>query len=414
VKDSDGLPRAAVMQAALKGTTQRLAAELAAPRSEAPDWSEFEWRAAMAVSVMHGVSALLAGRLRWPGPPAWADFLAEQAEQGRRREQRVRDLLARLDAAAREAGLSLLAMKGSALLQLGLYAPGERPMSDVDLLARPADGPAVDRLIRTNGYGAPLVKRRHSAYEPVDQRTDCAFGEHETNPIKIELHEAVREPLPLREVDITASLSLHAPQPGLNPYPSIASLMRHLLLHAAGNICNRSVRLIQVHDIARLAPRLDAGDWEQALAPASDGRAAWWAVPPLRLAQALFPGCLPETASPALARAAAACPRWLRHAEVDLAAMSLSHLAIPMLPGIHWSRHPADALAFAWQRLNPGRQELAATAEVLKRQHSLSGSAWSRRPRWLKALSFVLGQPPRVQTLYSLHRALAYRPSSSA
>lgn len=413
VKDADGLPPATQLQAALCGTTDRLAAELAAPGPDAPDWSDFEWRAAMAVAVMHGVAALLAGRLRWQGPPAWAAFLAEQAEQGRLREQRVRSLLTRLDAAAREAGLPLLAMKGSALLQLNLYAPGERPMSDVDLLARPADVASADALILTCGYAPGIVKRRHSAYEPLNQPADRAFGEHEANPIKIELHEAVREPLPLHEVDITASLLPPSAQPGLNSYASPAALMRHLLLHAAGNACNRCVRLIQIHDIARLAPCLAAIDWEQALAPASDGRAAWWAVPPLRLAQALFPGCLPEAAGAAVARAVAACPPWLRRAEVNLAEISLSHLAIPMLPGIRWSRGPAEALGFAWQRLHPGRQELAANAEVLSRQHSLAGSAWSRRPRWLKALSFLLGAPPRVQTLYSLHRALAYRPSSS-
>jgi len=414
VKDADGLPPPAVLQTALRRATERLAAELATPQLEAPDWNDFEWRTAMAVAVMHGVSALLAGRLRWQGPPAWAAFLAEQAEQGRLREQRVRALLARLDSSAREAGLPLLAMKGSALLQLGLYAPGERPMSDVDLLARPADAAAADAVILASGYAPGVVKRRHSAYEPLDQRPDRAFGEHETHPIKIELHEAVRESLPLREIDITASLPPPAAAPGLNGYASLAVLMRHLLLHAAGNACNRSVRLIQIHDIARLAPRLAAADWDQALAPASDGRAAWWAVPPLRLARVLFPGCLPEAATAALARATAACPPWLRHAEVDLARMSLSHLAIPMLPGIAWSRGPTEALGFAWQRLYPGRQELAATAEVLSRQHSLAGSAWSRQPRWLKALSFVLGAPPRAQTLYSLHRALAYRPSSSA
>ncbi|MDR7271546.1 hypothetical protein J2X20_004214 [Pelomonas saccharophila] len=414
VKDAGGLPPAPQVQAALRCTTDRLAAELAAPGHGAPEWSDFEWRAAMAVAVMHGVSALLAGRLRWQGPPAWAAFLTEQAEQGRLREQRVRDLLARLDAEARRTGLPLLAMKGSALLQLGLYAPGERPMSDVDLLAHPADAAAADRLILSSGYRLDVIQHRHRAYEPLDQPADRAFGEHEANPIKIELHDAVREALPLHEVDITASLLQPAARPGLNPYPSPAALMRHLLLHAAGNVCNRCVRLIQLHDITRLATRLDASQWDEALAPASDGRAAWWAVPPLRLVQTLFPGCLPEVANAALARATAACPPWLRLAGFDLVETSLSRLAIPMLPGIVWSRRPAEALGFAWQRLRPGREGRLLTAEVLSRQHYLADSAWSYRPRWLKALRFLLGAPPRVQTLYSLHRALAYRSSSSA
>ena len=404
------LPGAAVLQAALRSTTDRLAAELASPLPIAPAWNDFEWRAAMAVSVMHGISGLLAGRLMWGGPLPWQAFLAEQAEQGRRRETRVRELLARLHHSAIVADLPLLAMKGSALLQLDVYAPGERPMSDVDLLARSGDMAAADGLITAAGYAAGMGKRRHIAYEPLQQRADRAFGEHEDNPIKIELHEAVREPLPLREIDITSGLLSGNAQPGLNSYAGPAALMRHLLLHTAGNLCSRSVRLIQLHDITVLGARLNTADWAEALAPASDGRTAWWAVPPLALAQQLFPGRLP----PIPATALAACPPWLRRASAGLrlADVSLSRLGIPMLPGLEWSRGPGDVLGLAWQRLRP--QEQAITALIVQHQHSLADSAWVRQPHWRKALSFLLGTPPRAQTLYSVHRALAYRPTSSA
>lgn len=401
------LPDAGVLQAALSSTTDRLAAELASPLPVAPAWGDFEWRAAMAVCVMHGISGLLAARLIWGGPPHWQAFLAEQAEQGRRREARVRELLARLHAAAIATGLPLLALKGSTLLELGVYAAGQRPMSDVDLLARPGDLQAADRLITLAGYSVGAAKHRHVAYEGPPLRATPAFGEHEDNPIKIELHEAVREPLPLREIDITAELLPAATRPGLNGYAGSAALMRHLLLHTAGNLCSRSVRLIQLHDIAALGARLDPAAWREALAPASDGRAAWWAVAPLTLAQRLFPGQLPPTPAAALA----ACPSWLRRASAGyrLADVSLSHLGIPLLPGLEWSRGPVDALGLAWQRLHPQEQP-----QVVQRQPSLAASAWTQRPHWQKALSFLRGAPPRAQTLYSVHRALAYRPTSSA
>ncbi len=401
------LPKAAVLQAALRSTTDRLAAELASPLPIAPAWNEFEWRAAMAVSVMHGISGLLAHRLVWAGPPHWQAFLTEQAEQGRRREARVRELLQRLHGAA---GMPLLGLKGSALLALDVYAPGERPMSDIDLLARPEDVDAADKLITSLGYGPGTSKHRHIAYEPLQQNADRAFGEHEDNPIKIELHQAVAEPLPLREIDITAGLMAVDAGPGLTPYASQAALMRHLLLHTAGNLCSRSVRLIQLHDIVALGSRLSATDWAQALVPAADGHPAWWAVPPLRLAQRLFPGQLPAIPAAVLA----ACPPKLSRASASqgLADLSLSHLGIPLLPGIAWTRGPAEMLGLAWQRLHP--EEQAITAQIVRRQHSLASSAWTRRSPWLKALSFLLGAPPRAQTLYSLHRAFAYRPASSA
>jgi len=321
-------------------------------------------------------------------------------------------LLAELDRRAKEAGLTLLGMKGSALLQLDLYAPGERPMSDVDLLVRPGDADAADRLIVAAGYARGVSQPRHVAYEPQGQSAERAFGEHAGNPVKIELHPAVLEPLPRHEIDVTAQLLRAGAAPGLVGYPSLAALMRHLLLHAAGNLCNCCVRLIQLHDIALLAARLDAAAWDEALAPASDGRPAWWAVPPLRLAQRLFPGPVPVTA--AQQRAEAACPPGLRGKTHSLVDVSLSRLAIPMLPGIEWSRDVAEAWALARRRLHPGREALAVTEQVVRSQHALAGAAWSHRPRWLKALSFLLGAPPRVQTLYSLHRALAYRPSNSA
>ena len=42
-------------------------------------------------------------------------------------------------------------------------------------------------------------------------------------------------------------------RPGLNPYPSTAALLLHLLLHAAGNMRAHCLRQIQLHDIAALA-----------------------------------------------------------------------------------------------------------------------------------------------------------------
>jgi hypothetical protein len=52
----------------LRKITETLAAELACSSQRAPDWSDFEWKIARAVSAMHGVSPLLSKTLRWQGP----------------------------------------------------------------------------------------------------------------------------------------------------------------------------------------------------------------------------------------------------------------------------------------------------------------------------------------------------------
>ncbi|CAM3806926.1 nucleotidyltransferase family protein [Roseateles saccharophilus] len=409
------LPSDAIVEHALRVTTERLAAELAAPAARPPDWDEFEWRTAMAVCAMHGISALLAGRLRWTGPDLWQAFLAEQAEQGRMREQKTRALLQRLDDAARRAGLPLLAMKGSALLDLDLYAPGQRPMSDVDLLARPEDFPATHRLLLEAGYVEGVKIWKHVDYLPLDAPADRGFGEHATNPIKVELHTAVMERLPVREVAITPQLQAHAAPPGLNPYPSQAALMRHLLQHAAGNLCGHGIRLIHLHDLAALAPRLDERDWDDVLAIASDGLPAWWALPPLALAARIFPDAFPPAVlAHAQALAGPACPASLLRAMrgYRLDDVSLSGYRIPILPGIAWSHGAAEALTCARLRIHPGREAARQNRRAAASVHAFAGFAWTFKPRWQKALRYLLrGAPPRVPTLYSLQRALAYEPS---
>ena len=59
----------------------------------------------------------------------------------------------------------LLGLKGSALLALGLYAPGERPMSDVDLLVHPEHQDRADAVIRSTGYLLGIDSSRHRAFE---------------------------------------------------------------------------------------------------------------------------------------------------------------------------------------------------------------------------------------------------------
>jgi hypothetical protein len=92
------------MQTALRKTTEALASELASPTAITPDWSETEWLVARAVSAIHGVSALLADRLRWRGPTGWAEFLADQKAHTAKRFARVEQLLHLIDSRARDEG----------------------------------------------------------------------------------------------------------------------------------------------------------------------------------------------------------------------------------------------------------------------------------------------------------------------
>jgi hypothetical protein len=142
------VPDLTALQRALRGATECLAHELAQPGARAPQWSETEWRIAGAVAAVHGVSGLLCQRLPWRGPEDWRAFLAEQAAQIRQRQPRIEALLSALDTAAREHGISLIGLKGAALLAQGCYSGGERPMADVDLLVNESEEPRTIRRPR--------------------------------------------------------------------------------------------------------------------------------------------------------------------------------------------------------------------------------------------------------------------------
>ena len=102
-----------------------------------------------------------------------------------------------------------------------------------------------------------------------------------------------RSALPAIETDITSLLFPANARPGLNDYPSAASLMMHLSLHAAGNMRARALRLVQLHDIALLAAQFRADDWEELLAARFEDHGPWWAFAPMMLTARYYPTAVP-------------------------------------------------------------------------------------------------------------------------
>lgn len=399
------IPPFKALAAALRRTTEHLARELAQPTASAPDWSETEWAIAQSAAAMQGISVLLAGKLAWPGPPAWRMFLAEQHEQSVLRDERIGALLGRIDATLRGKGVGCVALKGAALRALGLYARGERPMGDVDLLVADWDLPSIAMAMADIGYVEAFTMQRHRVFEPWDRRTPRGFGEHVDNALKIEIHTAVAEPLPVSKVEITARLWLDRPEPGINAYPSLAALLLHLLLHAAGNIRAHTLRHVHLHDIAAMAPLLAEDDWRAVLERPRGGERAWWVFPPLVLAARYHPERIPEDV---LRAARAVCPRVLRVAaeRQSLTDVSWSNLRIHAFPGIAWSRTPFEALRFMRSRALPSRRSLAELECVARDQPQLDRVPWYGLPHGRRVLHWLFSKPPRVQTMVSVRAAL--------
>ncbi|MGH8139416.1 MAG: nucleotidyltransferase family protein [Steroidobacteraceae bacterium] len=394
------LPTLAVLEAALRSTTERFASELACPSDAPPDWSEAEWRTARSSAAMHGVCALLARRLRWHGPQSWKGFLDEQLDHSIRRYQRIAQLLDDLDREARRQGVGIIPLKGAALYTLGVYAQGERPMSDIDLLARHADLAPVTRLLEQLGYHEAYVMPRHRVFVPRDGQAILSYAEHSGNSINIELHTSILEKLPVAAADISQQLFPRRLHPGSNSYPSTAALMKHLLLHAAGNIRARALRLIHLYEIALLSSVMRGTDWHELLGQ----RADWWMSPPLVLTARYFPQAVDPSV---LAASERHCPRLLRSMSRNytLTDVSLSQLWVSAFPGIEWSTSGREALQYIFARIKPGRQVMAERRDVVAVQRWAGDSSWSNMSQSMRILRWLISRPARPETLYSVREA---------
>ena len=404
------MPSLKVVHGSLRKITEVLGRELVAPTSRAPSWSPSEWLLARAVAAMHGVSPLLSSALRWQHAPAgWTAFLAEQKAHTALRAPRIQQCLAQIERRARDDGLAVVALKGAALHAIGIYAPGERPMADVDLLVAGGDLDRAVHLLESLCYFETLATTRHLVFEPLERRAPAELGEGGANDVKIELHGRITENLPVETVDISDLVLPHSPHPGINRYPSIAALMTHLVFHAAGGMSARSLRLLHLHDLARLAARMTQSDWQEWLgAGASRPRHFWWAFPPLLLASRYF-SCIPS-------RVLQTAERWCPPALVRtcraqrLSDVSLSQLWIEAFPGIEWAPSLRAKLQYALKRIVPGHEMIVARTKISGYEPWRSKSDWSTLSQSRRMVRWLTSRPARIETLSAVKAALAQAP----
>jgi hypothetical protein len=404
------LPPLALVELALAQATEYFAAELLHPSAQTPHWNELEWSMARAAAVLHGVTPLLAGVLRWRGPQKWELFVSQQRNHTALRQRRIEALLLRIDAEATRARLAIVPLKGAALYRLGLYSGGERPMADVDLLVMQGSAERVAQLLQRLGYRDTSVTWRHRVFEPaqhavaVVRKAAASFGEHADRPIKIDLHTRIAERLPLNTVDISQMMFAAIPRPGLNAYPSTIALFTHLLLHAAGNMVARALRLIQLHDLALLAARMDDDDWAQLLACRLEHRALWWALPPLELVARYYPQAIPKAV---VASLRLDCPRALKAVarRQTLAQVSFARLRIDAFPGIAWSNSMSEKLSYVLGRVIPSR-ELLAVRKTIQAEAWAAHSPWSKQSQGGRILRWALTRAPRPPAMHAVRCAL--------
>jgi hypothetical protein len=277
-------------------------------------------------------------------------------------------------------------------------------MADIDLLVREADARSAIALLQELGYVESFAQWKHRVFKPADGSPVPGLGEHRDTPVNIELHTRIQERLPVSTVDITERIYPRAPQPGLNDYPSTGALMSHLLLHAAGNMCGRSLRLLHLHDISLLATRMVASDWDVLW----DARAAeppWWALPPLRLVARYYRHAVPEAV---LARLGHDCPRLLRtiSRRQTLTRVSCSELWLHALPGIEWSRSAREVGRYVGNRVRPSQEALHERADMVRTQLWLQDQSWVTTNHVRRILTWLTRPVPRMDIMYAVRAAL--------
>jgi hypothetical protein len=135
---------------------------------------------------------------------------------------------------------------------------------------------------------------------------------------------------------------------GLAPAPS--ALLQHLLIHTCHNMINRRLRLIQLYDIALVAPQVAPTDWRIMVNAAIQAGEARLLFAPLAMAEATFGPIAPKAISEALA---CATPPALRNL--------LGHLT-PSDLSLCEQSEVSPSFRLAWYR--PGREQIEALMRV--------------------------------------------------
>jgi Uncharacterised nucleotidyltransferase len=399
------LPPAQELHGILRRVTETLAEELANPAAHAPQWSAFEWCAGRAVAAMHGVSPLLSRISSWDGDFGWKPFIDQQRMHTAKRHERIRELLAQVDGAMRTVRVSAVALKGAALHDIGLYVPGDRPMADLDILVRPSDAARTAKLLEALGFIESSSSWKERVFVPRLGKTASVLGEHASNDIKVELHTRICERLPWSITDVSEVIFAPSSGFGLNGYSSTAWLMLHLLLHAAGSMTTRALRLLHLYDISLVAARMEHSDWQQLLEYGNRAK-LWWAFPPLGLVSKYFVGTVPQDVLDALA---AQCPYFLKRGALrkKLYDYSLSYLWTDALPGIEWSRSLSEMGMYAANRLKPSGDHLALRKHIADTQPWAMQDSWQRSSQARRIVRWISAPQPRTVAVHALQAAMA-------
>jgi len=401
------LPTSVVRAAlgAMPEVTERITAEFARAGTPEPHWPAWKWGVARAVVTMHGMAGVLARNSNWHAAPGWREFLHQQRAHIAERQQSVARLVDAVASSASEARIRVVVLKGAALPQFGLAPSGSRPLADLDLLVNSADGAATTALLQGLGYREDEESWKHIAFSPLRSSARQEFGEHSDRAIGVDLHFSIQERLAGRTFDITREIFAPSGANGVGFYPSRVALMRHLLLHAAGNMATQWLRAIQLHDIASLAAQFEQSDWDGLLAAGLEAGERWWTFAPLLLTDRYWTDTIPPRVLDALSRE---CGVLHRRAVRDLrlAEVSASNPRLAAFPELPWCRSPLAVLQYCWRRVFPARETIVSYGHLQQTTDFARDADWFQKSQASRMLKWLFARPPRPASLFMISGGL--------
>jgi hypothetical protein len=265
-------------EAAVASVARETAVPLGEALGQTPAASAVELAAFAA--AFQGVASRIAAVENLEALPAdLVEFLRFEALRSAARGAKLLETCDEVSSALAREGIDAVALKGAALLLAGTAEPGHRPMGDLDLLlADPGRMGDATRALAPLGWTTLFDTRRHRVFAREAERIVRPGCEDPDNPIRLELHYAVRIPVLGRTYDPTPALlaaAMPAVRDGVRCRVAAGNaLRRHLLVHAAEDFAATGLRGAQAADF-RLFSRgegpltiaLSEGDRRAGLAP---------------------------------------------------------------------------------------------------------------------------------------------------
>lgn len=157
--------------------------QLAAPSTSAPAF----WEHLADAAIGHGLAPLLSRSKPSGAPESFLNRLRQAEVYTLSANLRQLGALEELQKDFTHEGIPHAVLKGAALLQAGIYSPGERPMSDIDVLVPREDLESARLVILRQGWSEESAAARSFALRHHHHWTYTKSG---TPGLKLELHWA--------------------------------------------------------------------------------------------------------------------------------------------------------------------------------------------------------------------------------